>query len=378
MTHQLFKIIKTSSTNRARLGLLRTPHGVVHTPAYVMVATRAQIKTLRPSDIRATGTQIVIANGYHLWGQKNAHKTLGVQMPMMTDSGGFQMFSFGAAREYGVGKVLVRKRRAVSEPNLVKVSEKGLTFLESGKPKFMSPEISIDIQRALGSDIILALDECTSPLHSFSHTKRAMERTHRWLKRCIARASKKQSLYGIIQGGRFKSLRKQSARFVASQSVAGVGIGGSFGKRELSKTLEYIIPELPEDKPRHLLGIGTIKDIFSAVEAGIDTMDCVIPTREARHGKIYTLNGPIDIRKGIFAGSRANIDCACKCSACSQKITCGKLHALFRAKDLRAGRFATIHNVWFFNNLLKNIRTALNGGSYASFKKKILKRFDSN
>ncbi len=361
-----FTITKTTRASRARLGVLRTPHGVVHTPAYVIVATHAQVKTLTPADIRRTKTQLVIANTYHLWGKRAAHRTLGARMPMMTDSGGFQVFSLGAAKEQGVGKVLQRgisdKRKGLSK---VRITEEGAHFSVDGQRRFISPESSIKTQEELGADIIFAFDECTSPLHPLAYTKNSMARTHRWAKRCISAHTKKnQMLYGIVQGGRFKSLRASSARTIGAMAFDGFGIGGSFGRDEMRATLAAVIPHLPDEKPRHLLGIGTVADIFDAVEAGVDTFDCVIPTREARHARIYTDDGAVDVRKTIFANDPRRL--------LASRSTVGKLHKLFRTHDRRAGRLATLHNVRWFNFLLERIRAALVDGSYRKLKKQVL------
>lgn len=363
-----FVVTKRARTSRARLGTLRTPHGVVRTPAYVIVATHAQVRTLTPKDLRATKTQIVISNTYHLWGKRDAHAMLDANIPMMTDSGGFQVFSLGAAKEQGVGKVLrqpVRKNGGISN---VRITERGVHFSVDGTRRFLSPETSIATQEALGADIIFAFDECTSPLHPHDYTKTSMERTHRWAQRCIdARTRADQLLYGIVQGGRFKRLRAASAKTIGAMDFDGFGIGGSFGKNEMRSTLAAVLPHLPEDKPRHLLGIGTVSDIFDAVEAGVDTMDCVIPTREARHGRIYTNDGAIDIRKKIYANDRRTL--------LVSRTSYARLHTLFRERDPRAGRLATLHNVRWFNRLLERIRAALADGSYRKLKRDVLTPF---
>lgn len=293
---------------------------------------------------------------------------LGVPMPMMTDSGGFQVFSLGAAREQGVGKVLRQPVRRENAVNNVRITEEGARFSVDGQERFISPETSIATQEALGADIIFAFDECTSPLHPMPYTKQSMERTHRWAQRCLdAHTKKHQMLYGIVQGGRFKRLRAQSAKTIGAMSFDGFGIGGSFGKDEMKATLAAVIPYLPDEKPRHLLGIGAVADIFEAVEAGIDTFDCVIPTREARHGKIYMDNGAIDVRRAIHKADRRRI--------IGSRTTVSKLHALFRSGDMQAGRLATLHNIMWFNGLLKRIRTALADGSYQRLKKQTLRAF---
>lgn len=385
-----FNILKASPESQARLGILSTPHGMVRTPAYVIVATHAEIRTLKPRDIKTTGTQLVIANTYHLWEKSKIKKQksksyleqkLGVRMPTMTDSGGFQVFSLGAAREQGVGKVLKRNQTSkIKGQNYsgVRITERGVHFKVDGKKRFISPETSIATQQRLGADIIFAFDECTSPLHPYPYTLASMDRTHRWAARSLrAHTKRDQMLYGIVQGGRFKRLRAESAKTIGAMAFDGFGIGGSFGKDEMRATLASVITHLPDDKPRHLLGIGTVADIFDAIEAGVDTFDCVIPTREARHGRLYTDNGPLDVRKIKFATDRRRL--------LGSRASVGSLHGLFRAHNIaglpaearraKAGRLATIHNVSWFNLLLKRIRTSLARGTYAAFKKDFFTRF---
>lgn len=365
-----FRITKRSRTGRARLGLLRTPHGTVRTPAYVIVATHAAVRTLTPADIRTTRTQLVIANTYHLWGKRNARRMLGLRIPLMTDSGGFQVFSLGAAKEQGVGKVLRQPHRRHGATSRVRITERGAAITVDGRRLTITPESSVRTQEDLGADIIFAFDECTSPLHPLAYQKSSMARTHRWALRCLrARTRTDQLLMGIVQGGRFKSLRAASAKAIGAMPFDGFGIGGSFGKDELVRTLAWVMPHLPEEKPRHLLGIGTVPDVFAAVEAGVDTMDCVIPTREARHGRIYTDEGIVDIRKRAHAADRRKL--------LVSRRTFGALHRLFRAHDPEAGRLATLHNVRWFNRLLERVRAALADGSYRKFKQSFFTRFSS-
>jgi queuine tRNA-ribosyltransferase len=375
-----FTILKKDPKSRARLGVLKTPHGTVQTPSYVIVGTHAQVKTLKPSDIKKTKTQLIISNTFHLWDNALAnkkdkhlvHTMLGTKIPVMTDSGGFQVFSFGAAKEHNVGKVLKQPVKKTAIKSEIKITEKGVTFTYDGKKRFLSPEDSIAIQEKIGADIIFAFDECTSPLHPFAYNKSAMERTHRWALRCLkARKRTDQWMYGIVQGGRFKQLRIKSAKAIGAMPFEGFGIGGSFGKDEMIATVKAIVPYLPEEKPRHLLGIGRIDDIFSAVENGMDTFDCVIPTREARHARLWTSKGTLDIRKAIFKKDKKRIDQGCKCPTCTT-ISRAKLYELFKTKDEKAGRLATMHNVWFFNNLLEQIRASLVKGKFLEFKKKYL------
>ncbi len=260
---------------------------------------------------------------------------------MMTDSGGFQVFSLGFGRKNKVGKILksnIKSAKNIKRQN-IKITNKGVYFMLEGKKRFLNPKTSMRIQEKLGADIIFAFDECTSPLDNLAYNKKALERTHRWAVESLAAHKRKdQMLFGIVQGGRFKGLRIKSAKFIGSLPFDGLAIGGSFGKDEMVKTLKWIIPYLPEEKPRHLLGIGRVEDVFSAVENGVDLFDCVIPTREARHGRLWTKNGP----KKDKVGDK---------------------------------RLATIHNVLFFNNLLAKIREAINKGEFTKFRKLFLARF---
>jgi len=389
----MFKITKKDKYTNARLGVLSTPHGNINTPSYVIVATHAKVKLLEPADLKRTKTQVVISNTYHLWDRINldskeknlVHKMLGRKIPVMTDSGGFQVFSLGFGNKFRVGKVLKKNTRpvrsrsleATASSNGVKITDKGVYFLLYGKKRFLGPELSIKIQEKLGADIIFAFDECTSPLDDFDYNKKALERTHKWALKCLAvKTRKDQLLFGIVQGGRFKSLRTKAAKDIASLPFDGIGIGGSFGKDEMVETLKWVIPYLPEEKPRHLLGIGKGEDIFNAVEQGIDLFDCVIPTREARHGRIYTKNGHFDISK--HKNKNIPLEKGCGCPTCSKKITRAKLNELFKNTDkTKAQRYATIHNIWFFNNLLEEIRGSIKNNKFKQFKNRFLKQFES-
>lgn len=372
--------MKKDGRTRARLGVLTTLHGTVETPSYVMVATHARIKALETRDLAKTDTQMVIANTFHLWdkalGTKKekhlVHRILGAKLPMMTDSGGFQVFSLGAAKEHRVGKVLKRGQHRAAGESSLELREEGAYFTIDSEERFLSPELSIQIQEKLGADIIFAFDECTSPLHPYVYNKRSMERTHRWALRCLgARTRKDQMMFGIVQGGRSKRLRTQSAKFIGGLPFEGFGIGGSFGENEMASTLATVVPYLPEGKPRHLLGIGRIRDIFIAVENGIDTFDCVIPTREARHGRIWTHKGHYDIRKSKYADDTSPLEKGCRCPACATK-TRADIHRFFKSKRPEAGRFATIHNIWFFNTLLKEIRASIKNGTFSKLRKRFL------
>ncbi len=409
LLYSMFKITSQDPSSRARTGLLTTAHGTIETPSYVMVGTHANVRTLTPKDLDTTGTQLVIANTYHLWRRKGAslseykglHDELGWNGSIMTDSGGFQVFSLGAAREHGVSKIaniFPEERKKESnriEKNLVRITEEGVYFADpqynNGEEEYLDAERSIAIQEKLGADIILAFDECTSPLHSYEYTKEATLRTHRWAARSLQAHTRPmdvghplgQLLYGIVQGGMFEDLRLLSGSYIASLPFDGFAIGGSLGKSraDMLKVLEWTMPHLPDNRPRHLLGIGTIEDLFACVRYGIDTFDCVIPTREGRHGAVWTRCGRIDIKRGKYDGDMAPLEEGCKCPVCiDEKTTKHELYWLFRKKatpqgwtyDPEGGRRATIHNVYFFNALMADIRTAISEGRFEEFSKQVL------
>jgi len=367
----MFKILKRHKKSKARLGLVKTPHGDIRTPAFFPVATKATVKSLTPEDIKEIGFEAVLANTYHLYLQPGhkivkkiggLHKFMNWSGPISTDSGGFQVFSLGAALGTGIGK-LVKGGDDLKEKNtrvgkLSKVDEDGVTFTShlDGSSHRFTPEVSIKIQEDLGADIIFTFDECTSPLDDYDYTEKSMQRTHRWAERCLkAHKRKDQALFGIVQGGLFEDLRKQSAQFIGSLPFDGFGIGGSFGKKEMKNALNWIIPYLPEDKPRHLLGIGYLDDIKKAVKCGIDLFDCVYPTRVARHGTLLTNSGEMNIFKSSFKTDKKPIMKNCQCYTC-QNYSRAYLHHLFKAKEMLAARLATYHNLWFMARFMEDIR----------------------
>lgn len=376
-----FEITHKDNSSRARRGRIITPSGrTVETPAYAIVGTHAEVRTLSAEDIPETRTQLIIANTYHLWRTledldsfPGLHRHMNLpDTALMTDSGGFQVFSLGFGREHGVGKVLGGEQSRSGE-NLTRITDKGVEFKDKGETFLLTPELSMDIQEKLGADIIFAFDECTSPRHSYEYQSEALERTHAWARICLdARTREDQMLFGIVQGGTFEDLRKKSAEVIGSMAFDGFGIGGSFGEGEMKTIIHWITEKLPEDKPRHLLGIGKIEDVFAGVEEGIDTFDCVIPTREARHASIWTAEGRVDLKR---SGSRNNpepLERGCGCPACSSGVTRGDLHAMFKEKDMRSGMLATQHNVYFFNTLMERIRESLEKGNFQEFKKGFL------
>jgi len=419
-----FLVVKKDEKTGARAGVLKTAHGEIETPAYTIVGTHAEVRCLSSADLKKTKTQMIIANTYHLWkdlGEKldnfeGLHKKMNWQKPIMTDSGGFQVFSLGFVREHKVSKVAsifpeaseviklsevskvskVSEVSKMSDKNLTRITENGVYFTEDGEEKFLNAELSIQIQKKLGADIIFAFDECTSPLNDYEYTKQAMERTHRWAKRSLTTYNLKQTtnkqqttdrrltindrqlLYGIVQGGEYRDLREESAKFIGSLPFDGFAIGGSLGKSRsgMFDVIKWSVPYLPAEKPRHLLGIGRIEDLFEAVELGIDTFDCVIPTREARHGALWTKTGRFDIKKRIYADNKNKIQDDCECQVCGEwNIKRKDLYELFKAKDKNnnAARYATIHNVYFFNDLMEKIREAIKENKFRELKMNVLR-----
>ncbi len=374
-----FKIKNTHK--KARTGFFDTAHGKIETPNLAIVATHGRIKLLNKTDHFRANPDLIIANTFHLFVNNKIReiekagglrKWSGFKKPIMTDSGGFQVFSLGWGRIHKIGKILKketdRKSISINQKNphksasMVKISESGVVFNFNGKKFELTPEKSMKIQKDLGADIIFAFDECTSPLHSYTYTKKAMERTHRWAIRCLKTHNSKlitQALFGIVQGGIFEDLRKKSSKFIGALDFDGFGIGGSFGEKQMKKVLNWSLSGLPEEKPRHLLGIGKIKDIFIAVKQGIDLFDCVVPTREARHGVIYAKAGKLAIEKSVFAKDRKSIESGCGCWVCRQGISRQEIRHYFKTERIYGQKLATIHNIYFFKNLFREIREAI-------------------
>jgi len=386
-----FEIEHEAKDSLARVGRLRTAHGTVETPAFVGVATRATIKAVEPAALSEMGIQVLISNTYHLHLRPGEdavaalgglHRFSGWSGPTMTDSGGFQVFSLGAGKEHGVGKVasiFPNDRNASTKRgsgrSLVRLNEVGAHFrsIVDGSPRMFTPESVIQIQRKIGADIILPLDECTSPLHDEAYTKRAMERTHRWAHRaleafCVLEGDPSfpnpdQALFGIVQGGAFKNLRLESARRIGEMGFSGFAIGGSLGrsKDDMHRVLDWTVPALPGDRPRHLLGIGEIDDVFAAVRRGLDTFDCAAPTRLARNGTVFVRGAPrhrINLRNARFARDDKPIDPSCDCPTCARHSRAYLRH-LCRSGEVSFYRLATLHNLRFFARLMREIRTAI-------------------
>ncbi|MBI4225237.1 MAG: tRNA guanosine(34) transglycosylase Tgt [Candidatus Sungbacteria bacterium] len=375
-----FKILKQSKKSRARVGVIKTPHGEVETPAYVGVATLGAVKTLTAEQAEQTGTQLLIANTFHLHekpGEKivkaagGLHEFMQWHRPLMTDSGGFQVFSLGFGKDFGMGKVLKNNERAGAEiksgqqPKLLRITDDGVHFrsLKDGRKLFLGPKESIRIQQQLGADIMLAFDECPSPIADYAYTKESLVRTHRWAKDCLKAHTSKQSLFGIVQGGRFRDLREESASFIGSLPFGGFAIGGEFGdsKKGMAEMLRWVMKKLPDEKPRHLLGIGYLEDIPRIVREGVDTFDCIVPTHYARHGVAFTSEGKLHIGQARFAADQKPLDKKCACSTCALYSRSYLAH-LFRAKEINALQLLTFHNLFFFQAYVKKIREDIKKG----------------
>ncbi|MEI6190824.1 MAG: tRNA guanosine(34) transglycosylase Tgt [bacterium] len=428
-----FKIEKKMKGKLGRAGLLETPHGVIETPAFVVVGTKATVKSLNSEQVRDAGAQVVLANTYHLYlqpGDESVKKMGGLNKmmnwhgPSMTDSGGFQVFSLGAAYKKGISKVLqitdpsllIPERFDDSlAPRLAKIGQDGVSFTShlDGSVHYITPEKSIQIQHNLGADIIFAFDECTSPMEDLKYQGEALDRTHNWAKRSLEEHIKlenqkkaqtqvlgfppllrnkcrpdhspdqfsdsPQALFGIVQGGRDEDLRKKSAKIISEIEVEGkkfdgFGIGGSFAKEDMQTAVKWVNEILPEEKPRHLLGIGEPEDLFMGIESGVDLFDCVLPTRLGRNGTIYTKDGKIHIMNAEFREDISPVEKDCDCYTC-QNYSRAYIGHLFRGKEMLAGTLASIHNIYFIVNLVKKIRQSIFDGNFEEFKNEFLGRY---
>ncbi len=385
-----FEIVKRKPGSLARAGVIHTPHGDIETPAFIVVGTKGTVKSLKPEDLAEyVGNEAALANTYHLNLQPGhefversggLNKFANIKTPTMTDSGGFQVFSLGAAFGKGVTKFasgevtdageginVYSKELAQSHGKLCVIDEDGVTFTShiDGSMHRFTAERSIEIQHGIGADIIVAFDECTSPTADYDYQKEAMKRTHRWAKRSILAhkqnydALKKQGLYGVVQGGRYLDLRKESAQTLSAMDFDGFGIGGSFTKEDLGESIAVVNRILPEDKPRHLLGIGEPLDIRDGVEHGCDTFDCVAPTRIARTGSIYvhTPQGitSIHLKNAKYQNDLGKPDEGCDCYVCTN-YTRGYLAHLFKAGEMLGAHLASIHNLYTIVQYTKKIR----------------------
>lgn len=437
-----FSILHKDKQSKARVGKLVTPHGVVETPAFVPVGTKATVKSISPDELKEIGVELIFGNTYHLHlqpGEDIIHSFGGLSKFMnwngatITDSGGFQVFSLGkkkiVAFDPGVHAGLQDAGPAAhssqsapaslsakggsnadalfgspslaspasshdydldeADAPLVKITEEGVSFRShiDGSAHMFTPEASIQIQKKLGADIILCFDECAPYPTTHEYAKKAMIRTHEWSRRCFNyhsndtyhQSTVKQALYGIVQGGVYQDLREQSAKFISKQNFDGIAIGGvavGESKKEMRNALSWTTPFLPEEKPKHLLGIGEIDDIFDAVSYGMDTFDCVIPTRFGRYG-IAFVSPPegsvknkfrLSISKAVYARDKGPLDRNCRCKVCNQ-YTRAYINHLFKAEELLGYRLVSYHNLYFLTNLVRQIREAIGEGRFVEMKK---------
>jgi queuine tRNA-ribosyltransferase len=353
-----FSIDATDAVTQARVGRFQTPHGVIETPMFMPVGTLATVKALDPDDLAAVGAQVILSNTYHLSLRPGAdlvaraggiHRFMGWDGPILTDSGGFQVFSLGERR---------------------KVDDDGVTFRShiDGSTHRFTPERVISLEEEIGADIIMPLDECVSLPADTATLRDALTRTHRWLDRAlVAKRRADQALFGIVQGGVDPALRIEGAQHMSALGVPGVALGGlSVGesKREMYDTVAVTTAHIRPDRPRYLMGVGAPEDLWECVARGIDLFDCVLPARVARHGGLYTPTGRISIRNAAYRDLHAPFDPDCHCPTC-RRFTAAYLHHLFRTGELLWFRLATVHNLWFILRQMAAIRRAIVDGSFA-------------
>ena len=358
-----FDLLKEDSATGARLGKIHTNRGEINTPAFIPVGTQATIKALTPEDLKGLGAEIILCNTYHLLLRpgyeliKNLgglHKFMGWKHPLLTDSGGFQVYSISANQ---------------------KVSEEGIAFKShlDGSRHFLSPELCMEVQEALGADVAMCLDECVPYPSSYDYVQDSLKRTTRWAKRC--QESKKredQTLFGIVQGGMFKDLREQSTTELVNLKFDGYAIGGlSVGESTslMREMVEHTTALLPRGKPRYLMGVGTPEDIVESVKRGVDMFDCVLPTRNARNGMLFTSFGRIVIKNARHKSEDVPIDPHCTCYTCTH-YSRAYLHHLFSAKEILSSRLNTIHNLFYYLSLIKEMRTAIQKERFNHFYQK--------
>lgn len=364
-----YELIKTCKQTGARLGRLHTPHGVIETPIFMPVGTQATVKAMTPEELKDIGSQIILSNTYHLYMRPGhdlieraggLHKFMNWDKPILTDSGGFQVFSLGPLR---------------------KIKEEGVEFRShlDGSKHFLSPEKATEIQNALGSDIIMAFDECAPYPADRQYVKNSLERTTRWLERCkdAHKYPERQALFGIVQGGMYKDLREQSAREITAIDLPGYAIGGlSVGepKEMMYEVLDYTVPLLPEDKPRYLMGVGSPDDLLEGVLRGIDMFDCVLPTRIARNGTAMTSQGKVVVRNASYAEDFSSLDPECDCYTC-RNYTKAYLRHLIKCNEILGARLLTIHNLHFLLKLMENVREAIREDRLLDYKKDFFEKY---
>ena len=397
-----FTIDKKLEGTLARTGFIETPHGRIDTPAFIVGGTKATVKTLTVEQVDQLGGQSILVNAYHLMlrpgidillAAGGVQKFMNYYSPTFVDSGGFQVFSLGMAYKKGIdatshsekGSALQAKH---SSTQLAKVTDDGVQFRShlDGSKLFMTPESSMELQHVIAADIHMSFDELTSPLAERDYIKKAMDRTHAWAVRSLNRHNelnnehsqhdeKLQALFGVVQGAREEDLRKESAAFLGNLDFDGYGIGGVFEPEEISSTVRWVNEILPEGKPRHLLGMGSQPaDLFLGVQYGVDTFDCVAPTRQARNGALFTYDGRINIKNNRFQKDFLPIDTDCNCYTC-KNYTRAYINHLFRSDEILGLTLASIHNEYFVVRTVDNIRDSIKNGTFFEYKKLFLERY---
>lgn len=364
-----YELIKKSNESMARLGRVHTPHGVIETPIFMPVGTQATVKSMTPEELKEINAQIILSNTYHLYlrpGHELVKKAGGLHnfmkwdRPILTDSGGFQVFSLGPLR---------------------KITEEGVEFRShiDGSKHMLTPEKVMEIENALGADIIMAFDECAPYPADREYVKNSLERTTRWLKRCkeAHKNTENQALFGIVQGGMYKDLREQSAKEVTSIDLPGYAIGGlSVGepKEMMYEILEHTTPLLPEDKPRYLMGVGSPDDLIEGVIRGVDMFDCVLPTRIARNGTAMTSQGKVVARNATYAEDFTPLDPECDCYTC-RNYTKAYIRHLIKANEILGARLLTIHNLHFLLKFMDDIRQAIREDRLMEFRSEFYSKY---
>ena len=365
-----YELIKENPRTRARRGRLHTPHGTIETPVFMPVGTAGTVKAMLPEEVKSLGAEIILSNTYHLYLRPGhdivreaggLHKFMNWDRPILTDSGGFQVFSLGAMR---------------------KISEEGVKFRShiDGSSHMLTPEKSIEVQNALGSDIMMAFDECAPYPADYSYVKNSLERTTRWLRRCkeAHKDTERQSLFGIMQGGMYKDLRYQSAMEIVELDLPGYAIGGlSVGEpRELMyEVLDYATDYLPKNKPRYVMGVGTPDHLFEGVERGVDMFDCVLPTRLARNGSAMTSHGKVNIKNAKFERDFTPLDHECDCYVC-RNYSRAYLRHLFKANEILSSMLLSYHNLYFLVHTMQNIREAIEQDRFTEYKREFYMKYD--
>ena len=369
MTAITYELVKKDAATGARAGIIHTPHGSFPTPIFMPVGTQASVKGVSPDELKDLGAGIILSNTYHLFLRPGMdlvreagglHKFMHWDRAILTDSGGFQVFSLGDLR---------------------KITEKGVTFRShiDGSKKFLSPEVSMDVQMALGSDIVMAFDECVPYPADFQYAKQSTERTLRWLKRCKqAMTAPNQGLFGIVQGGMHKELREWSARETVALDLPGYAVGGlSVGepKELMYEMLEYSTSLLPENKPRYLMGVGTPDCLVEGVQRGIDMFDCVYPTRVARNGMAMTWTGRLVMKNAQFTHDHHVLEEGCGCYACRNGYTRAYIRHLVRAGEIFGLRLLSLHNLWFLQEFMRRMRQAILEDRFGAFREEFFAHY---